>query len=281
MVSPRYRILFPVDFSDRSVSAAPYVKIWVDRFGAVLDTLHVIDNRELRPEDDELRSLIERRTADLKYFSDHHFGEHAASSTVLSGSIADEIEYFAKHEKVDLIMLPRDHQHLTTRFLHDSLAATLLERCAALVWITEYLEEVPPVRSILCAMHFEQDASLDAQGARMLQTVQELASRFQARVAFLHVLHGHDQASNESVTDLGTVAEVEPWAVKAQELFGSSVGLLRRSGDVIAAIGDTAKQLAADLIVVGRTSPGTIGLGSQSHILKIDHAAHRPVLSVW
>jgi nucleotide-binding universal stress UspA family protein len=281
MVSPQYRILFPVDFSDRSVSAVPYVKIWVDRFGAVLETLHVIDSRDPPPDDDELRSFMEKRRSDLKYFSDHHFGENAARPTVLIGSIADEIEYFATHEKIDLIMLPRDHQHLASLVLHDSLAATLLERCHASVWITEHLNEVPPVRSILCAMHFEQDPSQDAQEARILQTVQDLVSRFQARVTFLHVLHGHDQASNESVTDLGTVAELEPWAAKAQELFGSSVGLLRKSGDVIATIGDTAKQLAADLIVVGRTSPGAIGLGSQIHILKIDHAAHRPVLSVW
>ena len=53
---------------------------------------------------------------------------------------------------------------------------------------------------------------------------------------------------------------------------------LRKSGDVLTTISDTAKELGADLIVVG---PETIGLGRQVHLLKIDHEIHRPVLSVW
>jgi nucleotide-binding universal stress UspA family protein len=145
------------------------------------------------------------------------------------------------------------------------------------------VEDVPltPVHSILCAMHVEQDVTLDAQDLRMLQTVRELATTFQARVAFLHVINGGEKDSAGSVMHLQAVVETEPWVEQAHELFGSSAEILRKSGDVIAEISDTAKQLAADLIVVGRTRPGTIGLGRQTHILKIDHAARRPVLSVW
>jgi len=180
-------------------------------------------------------------------------------------------------------MLPRNHQNLGSRILEDSLTAKLLDRCPASVWTTEYVDDLPPspVHSILCAMHFEQDMTLDAQNHRMFQTVRELASTFQATVAFLHVMNGAAEESSGSVAHLQAVAEMEPLVAKAHELFGSSAEILRKSGDIITAISHTAKQLAADLIVVGRTRPGTIGLGRQTHILKIDHAAHRPVLSVW
>jgi nucleotide-binding universal stress UspA family protein len=281
MKSEQYKILYPVDFYTRSRLAAPYVKTWVDRLGAALDTLHVVDDRELSAErEDELRYLTEKRMGDLKHFSDLHFGKKFACCTVLSGGIADRIEYFAKERHVDLIMLPRDHQNLPTRFIRDSLTASVLDRCTALVWTTEYLEEVSPVpSSILCAVHLGQDVSLDAQD-RILQSVRDLVFRFQARVAFLCV-RKDDQESSGGSTDLEGIAEIESWQMKARDIFGSSVAFLRRPGDVITTIRDTAKELAADLIVVGRTRPGAIGLGRQTHILKIDHAAHRPVLSVW
>jgi outer membrane protein TolC len=51
--------------------------------------------------------------------------------------------------------------------------------------------------------------------------------------------------------------------------------------DVVSAISDTADQVAADLVVVGRTRPGTIGFGVQGHILEINHVVRRQVLSVW
>jgi nucleotide-binding universal stress UspA family protein len=286
-------ILFPVDLSHQSVLAAQHVKIWVDRFGAVLHTLHILDAEALgysseRRDDflyNELPALIVKRTADLEYFSDHYFGENVARHTVLSGGTADQIEYFAKRENIDLIMLPRNHQNLAFRMLllEDSLAAKLLERCTASVWLTEHIDDVSPspVHSILCAIHLEQDVTLDAQNNRMLQTVRELAITFQARVVLLHVTNRAAEESGESVTHLQAVAGIEPLMAQARALFGSSAEILRESGDVITAISNTAKQLATDLIVVGRTRPGTIGLGRQTHVLKIDHATRRPVFSVW
>jgi hypothetical protein len=125
---------------------------------------------------------------------------------------------------------------------------------------------------------FEHDVTLDAQNHRMLQTVRELATTFQATVTFLLVISGAVEESSGSVTHLQAVAGVEPFVAQVHELFGSSAEILKKSGKVIT---DTAKQMAAELIVVGRTRPGTIGLGVQTHILKIDHAARCAVLSVW
>jgi nucleotide-binding universal stress UspA family protein len=286
------KILFLVEFSAHCVLAARHVKAWVDSFHPTLSTLHVVEADALglpgEPHDvlsDEgVLDLISKRTADLKYFSDQYFGEGVASPTVLGGgTAADQIDSFAKRENIDLIMLPRNHQNFLSRLLEDSLAAKLLERCTASVWITEHIDAVPfsPVQSILCAMHFEQDVTLDAQNHRMLQAVRELATTFQARVAFLYVINGAAEESSGSVRHLQAIAGMESFVAQLHELFGSSAVILRRSGDVITAISDTAKLLAADLIVVGRTRPGTIGFGRQAHVLKLDHAVRCPVLSVW
>jgi nucleotide-binding universal stress UspA family protein len=284
-------ILFPVDLSAHSVVAAQHVKVWVDRFHATLNTLHVVDAKALGfPRnsgdgflDEEILDLVSKRTVDLKYFCDQYFGGTVATHTVLSGGTADLIQYFANQKNIDLIMLPRNHQNLAFRLLEDSLAAKLLERCTASVWMTEHIDEVrpSPIRSILCALHLEQDGTLDAQNHRMLQAVREIAIRFQAGVVFLQVINGPAEESSASVTRPQAVVEVESMVAQARELFGSFAEFRRKSGDVITAIIETANQVQADLIVVGRTRPGTIGLGRQIHVLKIDHAAQCPVLSVW
>src|ERR1700739_230033 len=98
-----------------------------------------------------------------------------------------------------------------------------------------------PSRSILCALHFEQDVTLDAQNHRILQTLQEIAATFQAKVAFLQVINGHAKESIGSITDLRTVPEIEPWVTQAQELFGSSVKIVRKPGDIVTELSDTAK----------------------------------------
>lgn len=291
MISQQCNILYPVDFSNRCVSAAHQVKTWVDRFDAALKTVHVVDANALgqRPGSSnglvhkDISTLRSKRTADLKHFSDRHFGEDVARPIVLTGGTASgQIAYFAEREKIDLIMLPRDHQGLWSRFFRESLTATLLERCTASVWTTEHPDDtrLSSVTSILCAVHFERDMTLEAQNHRILLTVRELATNFQARVTFLRVIDGKEEWEKSSA-HLQAISGVEPWLAQARELLGHSASFLTKTGDVVNAIGQTADQVAADLVVVGRTRPGTIGLRVQGRILEIDHVVRRPILSVW
>ena len=286
-----YTILFPIDFSNRCVLAARHVNAWVRCFRAVLHVVHIVDARALGyPSqqndeflDNEIQELQEKREADLKFFSDHYFGEGAARCTVLRGSTAEQIVSFAKNENVDLIMLPRNHQPLGSRILHDSLTDILLERCTASVWTTEHAEAMSKtsISSILCAVHFEGDVRLDAQDYRILQNVGDVASAFQARVTVLHVLDSQEEAAATPSTDLQIISGAEPWLAHAREALGSTAEFLTKPGKVIETIRDTANQVAADLIIVGRTRPGAIGFGAQANILKIDHVLRRPVVSIW
>src|SRR5258707_6024186 len=53
---------------------ARHVKTWVDRFGAALDTLHVVDAKAFGLPPDKVPNVLLRRTADLKHYCDYYFG---------------------------------------------------------------------------------------------------------------------------------------------------------------------------------------------------------------
>jgi nucleotide-binding universal stress UspA family protein len=277
------RILFPIDFSNRCVLTARHVKTWVDRFGAALDTVHVVDAKALGLLPDEVPNVLLRRTADLKHFCDFYFGGTVVHQKVVSGDTAKVIEHLAKGKEVDLIMLPRTHQSFVSRLQRDSLAATILERSASSVWITEHVQarDTSSVNSILCAVHFERDLTLDFQNYRILQKVRSLANAFQAKVTFLNILDRREKEQTRRTTDASLSSGIGPWLVRLREQFGDDAEFLRQKGGVVSTITDIAERVGADLVVVGRSRPGTVGLGVQNRILKIDHAARRPILSVW
>ena len=281
-----YKILFPVDFSSLSALAAQHVKMWSDRFSAVLNTLHIVEGNQNGLWYDQSRyseqsRVVARRTADLEYFSHHHFGQNEAQAFVLAGNTADRLEAFANHEQVDLVMLPRNHHSVMARIFNESLTANLLDRCRASVWMTEHIRQNQgaTVKSVLCALHFKQDQLLHAQNLRILHTVRQLVSNFGADVTFLQVT-GNTKPT-ESWTEAGTEAGSQLWLMQAQDLLGGSIRLLCKPGSVISGIRDTVAQISADLVVVGRIRPEAITFGRQSRILKIDHVVRCPVLSVW
>src|SRR5271170_34521 len=280
-------ILFPVNFSNRCELAARHVKTWAEKLGAQLKTLHIVDPEEVGYSDerdyDVISDLVVRRTADLKYFADHYLGENVAHNTIVRGDARAQIESFAKQEKVDLIMLPRTHQSIGSRLLRDSLTATILEKSTASLWITEHVEAVDnlSVNRILCAVHFERDLTLDSQNYRILQKVLVIVKAFRAEVTFLNVIDKREEETTRRPADASSFYGIEPWLTQAREQFGNAAEFLRQKGDVVSAITDITNQKAADLVVVGRTRPGTLGLGVQGRILKIDDSARRPILSVW
>src|ERR1700677_3628101 len=73
MNSSNYKMLFPVDFASRSISAAEHVSLWRRHFGASLATVHIVDNQryESRYDPSIYSRVVARRTADLEYFSLH------------------------------------------------------------------------------------------------------------------------------------------------------------------------------------------------------------------
>jgi len=276
------KILFPIDFSKRSIAAAPHVSGWASRFSTDVAALHVLDpeNYFARPNPDDLgmreqlATAYAQRVRDLDYFCSRYLSNsHRVHQLVSAGSATEIIAATAESEKADILMLPRDHQTLGSRLLHDSLTAKILNMCPTPVWTSEKLNTLPatPLRQIVCAVHVAQDLLLGAANKRLLDVAHTVAQGFGAAVTCLYV------RESGPAEQIPAIAErLKNIRSEMQDVAQIETG----SGGIRQAILEVANRKNADLIMLGRTRLGTPGLGLQLHILKVDHDAPCPVLSI-
>lgn len=276
------QILFPIDFSERCIAAAAHVRDWAEHFSAGIIALHVVDpvdffaslDTHSQRGDEELDTLYAQRLRDLDYFCNHYLANfNPLQKFVAIGTTAYLILAIANREKVDLIMLPREHQSLGSRLLHDSITATVLDSAVSAVWTSQKskIGPVVPLKQIVCAVHVDADPLLDAANQRLLDFARLVAAGFAAKVTYLYVKDsGHHQ---ESVAISSRLAAIR------HEMQGLAE-FETASGSITQAILEVSSRKSADLIMLGRTRRGTVGLGAQPHILSIEHAARCPVLSV-
>jgi nucleotide-binding universal stress UspA family protein len=103
----------------------------------------------------------------------------------------------------------------------------------------------------------------------LFKKVLALAKAFQAEVTFLNVIDEDEEETTRRPEDANSSSGIEPWSIQAREQVGNAAEFLRQKGDVVSTIADITNQKAADLVVVGRTRPGTLGLGVQGRILEM------------
>src|SRR3982751_391943 len=104
MTSPS-KILFPVDFSERCVAAAPYVAAVAKRSDAEVTLLHVL---EPAPElyGPLESSHMENREAELKAFLTEEFTGVHVKRILAIGDSARKITEYAADNGVGVIMIP-------------------------------------------------------------------------------------------------------------------------------------------------------------------------------
>src|SRR5258708_18414027 len=125
------RILFPVDFSDKSRAAASSVKAMASRFGAKIVVLHVVDLPPAlfgSPEAAGWSALINseelRKSARvaLDRFIEQEFPGVEVTAKLAEGDAANEIVDFAGSDRGTLIMMPTPPRRSTaaspSRFTH-------------------------------------------------------------------------------------------------------------------------------------------------------------------
>ena len=236
------KILFPVDFSDRSRGATNFVEEFVGRFQAELTLLHVVTpftyNDTMDKEADRRVQLDSFLPADFDYFN--------VKRMLLHGDPALQIVDYARSNGSDLIMLSTHGYGPYRRFLLGSVTAKVLHDADCPVWTTSHLESAPPVekisiRNILCAL------DLDSQGLKTLQWGASLAAEFQAHLSLLHVIPAPDQ-------DMKVRNAIE----KMQQEAGTKAMLHLEQGDIPDHIERAAKRLHADLVLIGRSSDAGI-----------------------
>jgi nucleotide-binding universal stress UspA family protein len=232
------KILFPVDFSDRSRGATNFVEEFVGRLQAELTLLHVVTpntyNDTMDKASDRRIQLDSFLPADFDYFN--------VKRVLLHGDPALQIVDHARAEGSDLIMLSTHGYGPYRRFLLGSVTAKVLHDADCPVWTASHLESAPPVDkisigNILCAV------DLNSQGLKTLQLGAKLAEEFHAHLSVLHVIPEPDQ-------DVKVRNSIEEMQRKA----GTKATLHLEQGDIPDHVEKAARRLAADLVLIGRSS---------------------------
>jgi len=232
------RILFPVDFSKRCRGAASYVEALAGRFEAELILLHVIEpaayNRTLAEEPViGPKQILEFFGADLNYIRTEALVDH--------GEAAHKIVECATARHVDLIMMPTQGLGMYRRLIIGSNVAKVLHDADCPVWTGVHLEDAPPLERVhtervLCAVDLKQPS------ARVLDWANRLAKEYQAELTLVHV--SSDPANFDG--------DARPALEELQKTVGSSAALRILYGDPAKTVAETARDVNADLLVIGR-----------------------------
>jgi nucleotide-binding universal stress UspA family protein len=254
-------ILFPVDFSERTCGAVPFVDAMASRFGAHVTLMSVappipfggmVDPSGLVVMDlDELKSDLQARLDGVLL---EEFAHLPVQRIAELGDPAEVIIRFAHAEGVDMIMMPTHGYGPFRRLLLGSVTAKVLHDAQCPVWTGTHMEK-PPMhehlawRSVLCAV----------DGTPKSTPVMEWAAQFSketgAALRLVHAVPG-TEVWPERHFDVEFENNLRKDARERIECLQRSVGvkapLCIASGEVAEATRDEARRHGADMIVIGR-----------------------------
>jgi len=288
-MQPPQSILFPVDFSEPANAMVPFVADLARRFGARITLLHAFDlvrDYALGPSSDStadsdpeavpytpaFQVLRNGRQKRLEQFARDHCRDLAATARIEDGDPAAVIQWVARSENTDLIMMPTRGLGTFRRFLLGSVTAKVLHDvdCPVLTGAHDPDRPLTPphgFHSIVCAVQLNQEADL------VLEAAGFLARTHGATVCLVHM------ESASSFRRYGGQAALETLRQKLQtHAVEATVRVLDAA--VSKGIRSTALEHKADLVVIGR------GHGKQnlarvwSHLYNIICESPCPVLSV-
>jgi nucleotide-binding universal stress UspA family protein len=151
------------------------------------------------------------------------------------GEAARKIVDCAESRHADLIMMPTQGLGIYRRLIIGSNVAKVLHDADCPVWTGVHLENAPPLEKvhterILCAVDLKPPSIL------VLDWANQLAKEYQAVLTLLHV------GDSEAYTALEEL----------QRSVGSNATLRIAAGDPAKVVAETAREVKADLLVIGR-----------------------------
>jgi nucleotide-binding universal stress UspA family protein len=283
-------ILFPVDFSERSRAAAPFVLSMAQRYGAPVVALHVLQPpppiyggmNTVYPEAYDLTGMADDLRGELLKFAETELPQVNVRCVVETGDPGTVIAEYAEDEKMDLIAMPTHGYGAFRRALLGSVTAKVLHDSRVPVWTSAHCPEAshrahPKPRHILCAV------GLRPESRRTLEMAIGIASDCDATVELVHVApEGEISALNtEEQLQEVLVDAARTELVKIQEAAGSDVEMILAGGNIATLVRNVAVRKRADLVVIGRGCLNDAGLGRlRSNAYAIIRESPCPVLSV-
>jgi nucleotide-binding universal stress UspA family protein len=285
------RILFPVDFSERSRAAAPFVLSMAQRHHSKVVLLHALQPppplyagmNTVYPEVYDFEGLSADLRAELEKFAAAELPKVNVTCVVEMGDPAAVIIEYSDNENIGLIMMPTHGYGAFRRALLGSVTAKVLHDAHAPVWTAAHAPEPshrahPKPRYILCAL------DLKPESRHTLEFAIEMASESEASIELVHIAPEGEigPVHVESRLHELLIETARREMVKIQEAAGAPhVQMVLAGGSVADMVRDVAVQKRADLVVIGR---GNIQEGIRGRLRANAYAILReapcPVLSV-
>jgi nucleotide-binding universal stress UspA family protein len=283
-------IVFPVDFSERSVDVCPYVTAITQRFGAKLTLLHVIESLPLGSspldrlytgDEAEINKRRELANQALEGFRKHHIAHVPASTYALTGDPANAIVAYGGEADDRMIVMPTRGYgafrqmllgSVTAKVLHDSKCPVLTgphidKAVVAVEWLA--------LRRMLCTV------SLDWETDQVLKACAQFAKQLDAELIAIHVVTPVEEGLLPLMEPGGPPLSTESVTREVQEALdrnGVSAQVYVSVGEVSREVSRAAKAHKADLVAIGKGGapelPGRLG----SHGYAIVRRSPCPVL---
>jgi nucleotide-binding universal stress UspA family protein len=282
------RILFPVDFSERSRAAAPFVLSMAQRYKAKVCLLHVLQPpppvyagmNAVYPEVYDFEGIAADLRVELKKFGDAELPKVDVTWLVEMGDPAAVITELAKAENISLIMMPTHGYGAFRRALLGSVTAKVLHDAQIPVWTAAHAPEPahrahPQPRQILCAL------DLKPESRQTLEFAIDMAKDTNARVDLVHLApEGEVEPSNPETKLHELVVEAAQSKLVNVEEDGPEVESVLAGASVADMVRNFGLRKRSDLVVIGR---GCIQKGLErfrANSYSIIRESPCPVLSV-
>jgi nucleotide-binding universal stress UspA family protein len=283
------RILFPVDFSERSAAVVPSVRAMVERFGSELMILHVVDLLPAvgiaPPEAAAWATLMgaerlrENGKIALERFVAREFPGLQVKAESAEGDPATLIVEYARDHQADLIMMPTSGRGPFRRLLLGSVTAKVLHDTATPVWTGAHAAEIAahsPDRwkHALCAI------GNDPHDLPVLRWAAEFACEEKLDLRLVHAVRGAEGCEDDASLQEFLFRVARERIGKLQAAAGTDFEVCMHAGHPAHVVHQAAAGHSADIVIVGRgllkTALGRLRTG----IYEIIRESPCPVISV-
>jgi nucleotide-binding universal stress UspA family protein len=288
---PPNKILFPIDFSERSISTARYVRTLGCRFRPEIALMHVLPPPAygiggLLMAAEAWEEQQRRAQQDVSEFAARELGPFRVHPMVLEGDPATAIVEKAHSERADLIVMATHGYGRFRRFILGSVTAKVLHDADCPVWTGAHMPAGPaaeqasqqaPIRQVVCAV------DLSAYSENVLDWAARFAAAFDARLFLIHVLPSLTRAE-EDYYQLGWREDLASGAKgqmdELQQNVRTKAEQLIVAGDVPHTVCAQAEEFGADVLVIGRSSASGLLGRLRTNAYAIIRGARCPVVSV-
>jgi len=255
-------ILFPVDFSERSSAAAPFVLSMAQRYNAKVVAIHVVQPppplyagmNTIYPSAYDFEGIATDLKVELQRFVEQQLPKVEVTCEVQMGDPAAAITQFSCAQNIDLIAIPTHGYGIFRRALLGSVTAKVLHDSKIPVWTSAHAPEPshrahPKPRLILCAI------DLKPESRKTLEMAIEIAGKAEAKLELFHIpAEGVPTDSAEERLQELLVDAASRELIAVEEEKSTPTELAVEAGSVAEMVRNLALAKRADLVIIGRGS---------------------------